>query len=136
MRSRQNIDLSREQSFQYAEIQDKQDLTIGIQNYGDLTIQQVFVSQLVNLEAQIAKSGKDCSSNSVICLPSFYDHCDRISIVEAIQASGIKSNLLIDEQVATAMAYLYYKGNNNMANILFIDFGYSKLSIFVFNFIG
>lgn len=71
-------------------------------------------------------------------VPSYYTQIERKSLLDAAKIAELHVTRLINECTAVALDYGMFRKNDlhatNARNVLFIDFGHSKLSAFVCSF--
>lgn len=67
----------------------------------------------------------------VFSVPSYFTEIEKKALLNAAQISGIKNAKLVTEAVAIGMDYGSFKKSEigEGKNVLFIDFGHSKLSL-------
>lgn len=94
-----------------------------------------YLSKLKSI-LEINKINKD--ESVVLSVPGYYNVFERQALLDAAQIAGMKVSRLLNE--ATAVGLDYYSNHktdfqsDEPKNILFVDFGHSKLSLTVIAF--
>jgi heat shock protein 4 len=72
----------------------------------------------------------------VFSVPSFYTQIEKIAFLNAAAICGLKNVKLISETAAIGLDFRSFKKPETINNkhIIFIDFGYSKLSVGLIGF--
>jgi molecular chaperone DnaK (HSP70) len=97
--------------------------------------EQVLASFMTQLSSIIALRNFD-SKLTVFAVPCFYTEIEKRAFLNAAFICGMRDVRLVTETVAMGLDYGSYK-KSEMAkgrNVLFVDFGYSKLSVGLVSF--
>jgi heat shock 70kDa protein 4 len=99
--------------------------------------EQVFAAYLNKLRTIVEKNNFD-SKSAVVAVPTYYTQQERKAVLNAAKIAELNVVRLINESTAIALDYGIFRKNdldaNTPRNVLFIDFGHSKLSTFVCSF--
>ena len=92
----------------------------------------VFLTQL----SEIIDHNNLDDKQIVIAVPSYFTEIEKKSLLNAAQISGCKNVKLITDTVAIALDYGAEKKSELVdgRNVVFVDFGHSKLSLSLVNF--
>ena len=102
-----------------------------------LVPEQLLATYLNKLKQIIAINGFE-NKEAVIAIPPYLTQQERKGILTAAKIAEINVTRLINESTAVALDYgIFRKADldpKNARNVLFIDFGHSKLSVFCCSF--
>lgn len=74
----------------------------------------------------------------MVAVPTYFTQQERKAVLDAAKIAELNVTRLINESTAVALDYGIFRKNeldaNNARNVLFIDFGHSKMSVFVCSF--
>jgi molecular chaperone DnaK (HSP70) len=73
----------------------------------------------------------------VFSIPSYYTQIEKIALINAGLICGLKNVQLVSENGAIGLDYRGFKKSEAISgkNVVFIDFGYSKLSVGFIRFV-
>lgn len=78
------------------------------------------------------------NKSAVLAVPSYFTQQERRAIFDAARIAEFSITRLINESTAVALDYGMFRKNDldptNARNVLFVDFGHSKLSLFACSF--
>lgn len=81
---------------------------------------------------------KLANNEAVISVPSYYTQLERQALLNAAKIAELNVTRLLNESSAVALDYGIFRRNDldakNPRNVLFVDFGHSKFSVFVAGF--
>lgn len=73
-----------------------------------------------------------------MAVPTYFTQQERKAVLDAAKIAELNVTRLINESTAVALDYGIFRKNDldatNPRNVLFIDFGHSKMSVFVCSF--
>lgn len=99
--------------------------------------EQIYAAYLNKLKLIIQKNNFE-NKNAVIAVPTYLTQQERKAVLDAAKIAELGVTRLINESTAIGLDYGIFRKNeldaNNPRNVLFFDFGHSKLSIFCCSF--
>lgn len=99
--------------------------------------EQVVAAYLGKLR-QTIQANKLANNEAVLSVPSYYTQIERKALLDAARIAELHVTRLLNECTAVALDYGIFRKNDldpkNARNILFVDFGHSKLSTFACSF--
>lgn len=99
--------------------------------------EQVYAAYLNKLKQIIEKNNFD-NKSAVIAVPTYFTQQERKAMLNAAKIAELNVVRLVNESTAIALDYGIFRKNDldatNARNVLFIDFGHSKLSTFLCSF--
>jgi len=95
--------------------------------------EQVYAAYINKLKFILQKNGFD-NKSAVVAVPPYYTQQERKALLDAAKIAEFSITRIINESTAVALDYGMFRKNDLDAttarNVLFIDFGHSKLSVF------
>jgi heat shock protein 4 len=99
--------------------------------------EQVYAAYINKLKYILEKNNLD-HKEAVIAVPTYLTQQERNAVLTAAKIAELNVTRLINESTAVALDYGMFRKNDldatNARNVLFIDFGHSKLSVFASSF--
>jgi molecular chaperone DnaK (HSP70) len=99
--------------------------------------EQIYAAYLNKLRLIIQKNNFD-NKTAVMAVPPYFTQAERKAVLDAAKIAELGVTRLINESTAVALDYgMFRKADldaTNARNVLFIDFGHSKLSLFLCSF--
>jgi heat shock protein 4 len=85
----------------------------------------------------VEKNGFD-NKSAVLAVPAYFTQQERKALIDAAKISELSITRIINDSTAIGLDYGMFRKNDldatNARNVLFIDFGHSKLSVFACSF--
>mgnify|MGYP000979591878 FL=1 len=99
--------------------------------------EQIYAAYLNKLRLIIQKNNFD-NKSAVIAVPPYFTQAERKALLDAARIAELNVTRLLNESTAIALDYgMFRKADldaTNARNVLFVDFGHSKLSVFLCSF--
>jgi heat shock protein 4 len=99
--------------------------------------EQIYAAYINKLKLILEKNGFS-NKSAVVAVPTYFTQTERKALLDAAKIAEFNITRILNESTAVALDYGMFRKNEldatNARNVLFIDFGHSKLSIFAASF--
>jgi heat shock protein 4 len=111
---------------------------VSYQGANETFVAEQVVAAYINKLRNIIQINKLANTEAVLSVPSYYTQIERKALLDAARIAELQVTRLLNESTAVALDYGIFRKNDLDAkvakNVLFVDFGHSKLSTFAYSF--
>jgi heat shock protein 4 len=111
---------------------------VSYQGTSETFVAEQVVGAFINKLRNIIQINKLADNEAVLSVPSYYTQIERKALLDAAKIAQLQVTRLLNESTAVALDYGIFRKNDLdpkvPKNVLFIDFGHSKLSTFAYSF--
>lgn len=109
--------------------------TVNYQGQQEQLLPEQVMAGYISKLRTIINLNKLVNTEAVISVPSYYTQLERQALLNAAKIAELNVTRLLNESTAVVLDYGIFRRNDldatNARNVLFVDFGHSKLSVFV-----
>jgi molecular chaperone DnaK (HSP70) len=111
---------------------------VHYQGQNESLVAEQVVAAYLNKLRTIISINKLTNNEAVLSVPAYFTQIERKALLDAAKIAELHVTRLLNESTAVALDYGIFRkvdlDAKNPRNILFVDFGHSKLSTFVCSF--